>query len=199
MIILSLEKKARLEKMRPEAKDGRHPDHIKAVFLSSEDWDPLYIAQALHLTAETVRQHIRAYERHEKLTNASRGTEPKLDQMSKLALIQHLEIYLYLKMEGIRARVQEVYGASYSHQGMHNWLQRNGFSYQKPQGASAHADPETQAVFIPAYEDLKRTLPEDEPILFGDSVYPTMATKVTGSWIPRGKEHPILLSRSLNS
>jgi hypothetical protein len=110
--------------------------------------------------------------------------------------IQHLESYLYLKMEGVRARVQEVYGTSYSHQEMHNWLQRNGFSYQKPQGASAHADPETQAVFIPAYEDLQRTLPEDEPFLFGDSVQPTMATKVTGSWIPRGKEHPILTTGS---
>ena len=111
--------------------------------------------------------------------------------MSELALIQHLESLLYLKMEDMRARVKEVYGASYSHQGMHNGLQRNGFSYKKPKGTSAKADPEKQAVFIPAYEDLQRTLPEDEPFLFGDSIQPTMGTKVTGGWIRRGKEPPI--------
>ena len=191
MIILSIEKKAPLEQMHPEAKDGRHRDRMKAVLLASEGWDPLSIAQALRLTEETVRQHIRAYERNEKLTNAYLGTKPNLDQMSELALIQHLKSPLYLKMEDIRAPVKEVYGASYSHQGMHNGLQRNGFSYQKPKGTPAKADPEKQAVFIAAYEDLKRTLPEDEPILFGDSVHPTMATKVTGGWIRRGKEHPI--------
>jgi len=64
MIILSAEKKAPLEQMHPESKDGRHRDRMKAVLLAFEGWDPLSIAQALRLTEETVRKHIRAYERN---------------------------------------------------------------------------------------------------------------------------------------
>ena len=131
-IILTSEKKAQLEQMHPEAKDGRHRDRIKGVLLASEGWNPLSIAQALRLTEETVRQHIRAYERNEKLTNAYRGTEPKLDQMSELALIQHLESHLYLKMEDIRARVKEVYGASYSHQGCTMGCSGTAFPIKSP-------------------------------------------------------------------
>ena len=89
------EKKAELERIHNKAKERRHADQIKAILLASEVWKPIDIPQDLRLTEETVRKHIRAYLRSEKLTNAYRGTEPKLDQMSELALIQHLESQLY--------------------------------------------------------------------------------------------------------
>ena len=69
---------------------------------------------------------------------------------------------------------------------MRCWLQKNKFSYKKPAGVPLKADPEKQAAFIQYYNTLMTTTPKDEPMLFGDSVHPTMATKVTYGWIRRG-------------
>ena len=33
-----------------------------------------------------------------------------------------------------------------------------------------------------------KTLPEDEPVEFGDSVHPTMATKISYEWIRKGTD-----------
>jgi transposase len=191
MITLDTDKKVELERMHREAKDGRHRDRIKAILLNSEGWEPAWIAQALRLTEETVCKHLRAYQRSEKLRNAYRGTEPKLDKVQETELILHLETNFYETMEAIRAHVNETYGVSYSHQGMHNWLKRHNFSYKKPKGTPAKANPEAQEEFKRNYEELKKKTPDDEPILFGDGVHPTQGTKVTGGWIRKGKDRAI--------
>ena len=191
MFILTDEKKALLERMHGEAKERRHADRIKAVLLTAEGWHPSQIAQALRLTEETVRKHIQAYVRSEKLTNAYKGTEPKLSKDQETALIEHLESQLYRTMEEIRDHVRKTYGVSYSHQGMNNWLHRHGFSYKKPKGIPAKADPVKQAEFIEIYQKLKATIPADEPILFGDSVHPTQSTQMTEGWIRCGKNFVI--------
>jgi len=126
-IILTSEKEAELEGMHNKFLSLRHANRIKEIFLVSEGWQPVSIAQAFRLTEETVRKHIRAYLRSEKLTNAYKGTEPRLDKGQETELIQHLESRLYPKMEYIRASVAEVYGFFCSHQGMHNGPHRNGF------------------------------------------------------------------------
>lgn len=69
---------------------------------------------------------------------------------------------------------------------MTSWLKNNGFSFIKPHGIPAKADPEKQKEFIIEYEKLKAENPADEPILFGDAVHPTMATKTTYGWIKKG-------------
>ena len=74
---------------------------------------------------------------------------------------------------------------------MNKWLHRQKFSYKKPQGKPSKADPEKQAQFIEYYEELLNTLPEDEPVEFGDGVHPTMATKVTYGWIRTGQTKTI--------
>ncbi len=51
---------------------------------------------------------------------------------------------------------------------MTSWLHRHKFSYKKPNGIPAKADPEKQAAFIKEYERLLNTIPEDEPIEFGN-------------------------------
>jgi hypothetical protein len=74
---------------------------------------------------------------------------------------------------------------------MRSWLQKNKFSYKKPAGVPLKADIKRQEAFIESYEELKKKTPEEEPILFGDGVHPTMATKITYGWIRRGSRKPI--------
>ncbi len=63
--------------------------------------------------------------------------------------------------------------------------------YKKPKGFPAKANEESQAKFIKDYNTLMKTTPENEPILFGDSVHPTQTTVLSYGWIRRGKEHHI--------
>ena len=52
-------------------------------------------------------------------------------------------------------------------------LHRLGMEHRKPKAVSRKLDPEKQAAFIKAYEDLLNHLADDEAVLFGDAVHPT--------------------------
>jgi len=111
-------------------------------------------------------------------------------------LIAHLENISYMNVREICAHVVEIYGISYTIQGMTSWLHAHDFSFKKPAATPAKADPAKQEAFIQAYNTLLKTTPEDEPILFGDGVHPTMATKVTYGWIRTGRRKPIATTAS---
>lgn len=74
---------------------------------------------------------------------------------------------------------------------MRSWMGHHGFVYKKSKGIQAKADEAAQAAFIKTYSTILNTTPEDEPVLFGDSVHSTQATTFSCGWIRRGKEHYI--------
>jgi transposase len=143
-----------------------------------------------------VQDHINDFKEDKKLKPENGGSESHLnpDQTSKL--INHLEVNTYLKVGHICAYVEQTYGVKFTGSGMTKWLERNNFSYKKPKGTPAKADPEKQAEFIRYYEDLLNTLPEDEPVEFADAVHPTMATKITYGWIRKGSDKLIATTAS---
>ena len=55
-------------------------------------------------------------------------------------------------------------------------------------------DPDKQAAFIKAYENLLNQLGDDEAVLFGDAVHPTHAVRPVGCWAP--KEMAVAVSQS---
>ena len=65
------------------------------------------------------------------------------------------------------------------------------FSYKQPKDVPHKFDEQKQAAFIEEYERLRDSVPDDEPILFMDAVYPTQATKVSSGWIRKGVDKPI--------
>lgn len=188
-IDLSSEQKAALEKHHKKERDGRIRDRIKAVLLCNEGWTQVQIAQALRVRIETIHNHLNDYVHDKKLKPENGGSETKLSKVESSEFIKHLEQNTYLKVSEICAYVSKTYGVEYSVPGMTKWLYAHGFSYKKPKGSPAKADREKQAAFINYYENLLKTTPEDEPVLFGDGVHPTMATKISYGWIRKGKEH----------
>lgn len=102
-------------------------------------------------------------------------------------LVKHIEESLYLDSKNIRNYVEQKYGVKYSSSGILTWLHNNGFSYKKPDRIPAKADKVKQAEFIREYKELKSNLTEEDVILFGDGVHPSMETKVTYGWIRTGK------------
>ncbi len=192
-IELTIKEKEELESQYSKERDRRVADRIKAVLLNAEGWTQKQIAQALRIRYETVQDHLNDYRKNKKLKGENGGSESHLPLQQTVELIQHLEVNTYLKVEHICAYVQHVYGVGFTVSGMTKWLTRNKFSFKKPKGTPAKADPDKQATFIKYYEDLMNTLPEDEPVEFLDAVHPTMATKITYGWIRQGKKNDKLI------
>ena len=151
---LSSEEKQALEKQHKRERDRRVADRIKAVLLNAEGWSQIQIAQALRIHADTVHDHLEDYKKSKKLKPENGGSQSLLTQEQTTHLIQRLEMHTYTKASEICAYVQETWGIAFSVSGITKWLRHNNFSYKKPHGVPAKADPEKQAGFIEYYENL---------------------------------------------
>ena len=165
-------------------RDRRVCDRIKAVLLYDKGWTYQMISEALLLDDQTVGNYVKAYREYGKLKHESGGSSGKLTQKESQELVKHLELILYLHIKDICAYVKETYTVA----GMQSWMHRQGFVYKSPKGIPAKATVELQEKFIKDYGILMNTTPEDEPVLFGDCVHPTQATKLSRGWIKKGKE-----------
>ena len=190
---LSAAKIDELKKRHRTEKSGEVRDRIKAVILRDKSWGEEKIAEALLIHIDTVKRHLKDYHELEKqkLKSESGGSESKLNNVQKAELLAHLESCTYTKAEDICAYVKANYNIIYTVAGMTSWLGANGFSYKKPKKTPLKAEPEKQKAFIEYYQDLKKNTGTDEPILFGDSVHPTMETKVAYGWIKTGSDKAI--------
>jgi transposase len=190
-IELSLQEKADLERQHKRERDGRIKDRIKAVLLDAEGWSPHQIAQALRVHVDTIQNHLEDYRTLKKLKPLNGGSRELLTALQGAELVAHLESHTSTSVGEICDHVLKTYGVRLSIPGMTQWLHRQGFSYKKPAPRPAKADPEKQAAFVAFYQRLQKTTPQEEPILFGDGVHPTMATKVAYGWIRKGVRKPI--------
>ena len=195
-IELTIKEKEELELQHSKERDRRVADRIKAVLLNAEGWTQKQIAQALRIRYETVQDHLNDYQNSKKLKPENGGSQSHLNSFQTSELIKHLEDNTYLRAELICAYVEHTFGVHFTASGMTKWLQRNNFSYKKPKGTPAKADPAKQAEFIRHYEDLLNTILEDEPVEFVDAVHPTMATKITYGWIRKGQDKLISTTAS---
>jgi len=195
-IEVTIKEKEELESQHRKERDRRVADRIKAVLLTAEGWTQKQIAQALRIRYETVQDHLNDYHNCKKLKPENGGSQSHLNSLQTLELIKHLEDNTYFRAELICAYVEHTFGVYFTASGMTKWLMRNNFSYKKPKGTPAKADPEKQAEFIRYYEDLLNTILEDEPVEFVDAVHPTMATKITYGWIRKGQDKLISTTAS---
>jgi transposase len=190
-IILTPLEKEDLEKQHRRERDGRVRDRIKAVLLNAEGWSQQQIAQALRIHYETIHDHLNDYVNSKKLKPANGGSKSNLTEEQTKTVITHLEAHTYQTVAEIVAYIQQTYEVKFTTSGLTKWMHAHGFSYKKPKGTPAKADPEKQAAFIKYYENLLNVTPANEPIEFGDGVHPTMATKITSGWIRTGTNKPI--------
>lgn len=182
----------RLESQHKYERDGRVRDRIKAVLLYDKGWSYRKIAEALFITPEATRQHTLDYEAIRKLAPENGGSSSKLNKAQEKFLLDHLQDQTYLYAKDIVAFVWEQFEVNYTVSGMTQWLQNHDFSYKKPAVVTGKADKEAQQAWIEFYEELKRSLTENETICFMDGVHPTHNVKPAYGWIQKGKGKEIL-------
>jgi transposase len=189
---LTEEETALLKRRHKTERSGDVRDRIKAVILSDKGWSEKRIAEALLIHLDTVQRHLKDYhDSQQKLKGESGGSESKLNETQTSELLAYLDEHSYTKAQDIGEYIKVQYQMTYTVSGITSWLKAHKFSYKKPKVTPLKADPEAQKAFIEYYENLKSNTPEDEPILFGDSVHPTMATKVSYGWIRTASDKAI--------
>jgi len=190
-ITLSPEEKIELELLHSQQKDRRLADKIKSVLLRSEGWSLSKIAQAMRLGNDTIGKHITEYLAGEGFEYKYRGSNERLSDEQSSELCSHLQDSLYEEVIQIVSYVKITYSIEYSVSGMTDWLHKHKFSYKMPKGSPSKADTDEQIAFVDKYEQLKASLPKDEPLLFIDGVHPTMQSKTVCGWIKTGSEKSI--------
>src|SRR5437868_6219839 len=183
---LSNSERNRLILQHKRERDKRICDRIKAVLLYDKGWTLMQIAEALLLSDDAIRQHIKEYRESQKLIPESGGSVEKLTPEQSKKLVHHLQTYTYLYIKDIVAYVNVVYKISYSVAGMRSWLKRNEFSYKKPSLVPGKANEAQQKEWIAEYDKLKAGLSPEETICFMDGVHPTHNTQLAYGWIKKG-------------
>jgi transposase len=187
--ILSPLQRSSLLALHRKERDGRVRDRIKAVLLYDDGWPPSKIAQALLIEESTVRDHIKVYQKEERLTPDYKGSQPTLTAEESKVLSDHLESRVYVKIKDIQAYVKGTFHKEMGISTLYSWLTSNGFSYKKPKIVPKNADPIKQQEFIELYNKIMNEAAlEGEPVLFGDSVHPSQQTRPAYGWIKRGKD-----------
>jgi transposase len=191
--ILTAEERTNLLVRHRRERDGRVRDRIKAVLLRDDGLSYGEIARVLFLTDEGVRQQVEDYlKENGKLTPENGGSVARLSDEQIQNLEAHLEEKIYTRTCDIVEYAFTTFGVHYSVRGMTRWLKQHGFTYHKPVGVPAKADGEAQRTWIAWYEGLKKSLRDNEKILFMDGVHPTHAVRFACGWIKKGvrKEIP---------
>ncbi|SET62205.1 Transposase [Thorsellia anophelis DSM 18579] len=186
-IPLTDKEKSELLHQHAKTRDKRVCDRIKAVIHASNGWSVREISTALLISEASVLRHIQDYLNEKKLKPENGGSESKLTPEQTRALIHHLTETTYVYNHQIIAHVKATFGVQYTVPGMHKWLKAHGFTYKKPKGLPAKANPEAQQHFIEHYTALKSNHP-NEVILFMDAVHPTQGTKLSYGWIKKGTD-----------
>ncbi|WP_341754433.1 IS630 family transposase [Candidatus Tisiphia endosymbiont of Dioctria rufipes] len=185
--ILTSEQRTVLKSRHGNERDRRVCDRIKAVLLYDKGWSYGEIAEALLLSEEAIRKHVRDYQKFNKLETANGGSASKLSELEEKELIEHLEVCNYVYAKDISNYIEKKYGVAYTIAGVIKLLRRLGFVYKKPKIVPGKLDIDKQELFKLEYSLLKGNLKAKEAIYFMDSVHPQYQTKARYGWIRKNQ------------
>jgi transposase len=184
------------------ARDGsaahRLARRANALVLLDDGMSCAVIAKVLFLDDDTIRTWHRLYEEDGIEGLASFGYEGSACRLSE-AQQDRLKAWITEALprttREIGAWIEQECGIDYQgRSGLIALLHRLGMEHRKPKAVSRKLDPDKQAAFIKAYEDLLNHLDADEAVLFGDAVHPTHAVRPVGCWAP--KDTPVAVAQT---
>ena len=156
------------------------------------------IAKVLLLDDDTIRTWYRLYEEDgiEGLTSFDyEGGACRLSEEQQDKLKAWITETLPRTTREVGAWIEKECGIEYQgRSGLIALLHRLGMEHRKPKTVSRKLDPEKQAAFIKAYEELLNQQNADEAVLFADAVHPTHAVRPVGCWAP--KDTPIAVAQT---
>ena len=150
-------------------------DRIKAILLLNEGCDYEEVGRILMLDDGTIRRYEQQFEKvgiDGLIECRYFGSKGLLTKMQEIGLITHLKNHTYQTVKEICLYAIKHYRQSYSIEGMTHLLHRLGFVYKKTKRFPGKLNPEKQAEFTQAYQELKTQKHKQDRIYFLDSTHP---------------------------
>ena len=184
------------------ARDGsavhRLARRANALVLLDDGMSCAAVAKVLLLDDGTVRTWHRLYQEDGIEGLASFGHEGSACQLSdeqQDRLTAWITETLPRTTHEVGAWIEKEFGIEYQgRSGLLALLHRLAMEHRKPKPVSRKLDPEKQAAFIRAYEDLLNHMDADEAVMFADAVHPTHAVRPVGCWAP--KDIPVAVAQT---
>lgn len=180
--ILTPEQITELRTKHRAERDRRVADRIKAVLLYDMGWSYGNIAQALLLSDEAIKKHIKDFVEAQKLKPTNGGSQSKLTDAQKAELKEHIDCNGYTEARMIKQHIEAKYLIKYTVNGTIKLLHQLGFVYKKPKLVPGKLDRAKQEEFISLYNELKANLKASEAIYFMDSVHPQYQARSKYGW-----------------
>ena len=139
-------------------------------------WSYEQIAEALLLSDEAIKKHIKDFEAIQKLKPTNGGSKSKLTDSQKAELKAHIDATGYTEAREVRIYIESKYQIKYTLNGTIKLLHSLGFVYKKPKLVPGKLDKERQEVLIKQYNELKAGLKESEALYFMDGVHPLITS-----------------------
>lgn len=168
-------------------RERKFADRIRVILLIDDGQKYTDIAKFLFLDVKTIQNWKRRYEEGgvEKLVNDHyMGRVGLLNTEQINHLEKSLETKIFATTRRVITFVEKEFGIAYTVGGITSLLHRLGFSYKKPKGRPAKANPEDQKTFLNRYRGVKA----HGPVYFADSTHPMLNPILASAWIKKGEE-----------
>jgi transposase len=175
-----------LEKMHRKEANRKKADRLKAILGADDGKSHAEIAEIIRVDEATVRRHVDDYIASKKKSNDSGGSGGKLTLEQKLDFQGKLASGHVPNVAKAMAMAFEFYGVAYSASGMTDLLHSMNFSYKKPEGLPAKADPSEQEKWLEDFMLFLMARPSNEPAFYFDAFHPAMTTKIGYGWSLKG-------------
>ena len=183
------DRKDLVELARDGSAEHRLGRRANALVLLDDGWSCESVANAFLLDDDTIRTWYRLF-RDEGVEGLAgfgyEGSVCRLSAEQQDALKSWVAVTLPRNTRAVGAWIEREFNISYQgRSGLVALLNRLGMEHRKPKSVSSKLDVAAQQDFIDAYQNLLKTLPDDEAILFGDAVHPTHEARPVGCWAPK--------------
>lgn len=183
------DRKDLVELARDGSAEHRLGRRANALVLLDEGWSCESVGKALLLDDDTIRTWYRLFREDGVEGLAGFGYEGSachLTAAQQDSLKTWVGATLPRTTREVGAWIDREFGVSYQgRSGLVGLLHRLGMEHRKPKAVSSKLDEATQRGFIETYQELRKTLPDDETILFADAVHPTHEARPVGCWAPK--------------
>jgi len=178
-----------LKKFHKTLKQKHEAYRVNAVILLGTGYTPSQVAEILLISEGSVRTYwkdFKQFGKEELIKRDYTGRESFLTEEQKQELSQHLEDNLYERTQDIQRYIEQKYKVKYSRSGLTDLLHRLDFTYHKPKPVPSEFDPHKQQLFLRKYRRIRKTMDENDVMLFADAFHPTYNSIASRGWIKRG-------------
>jgi len=181
-----------LEQLARTVKDAKTQKRILAILALGDGYSVREVSKLFLLDEDTITKWRNRYRKRQLfsdwLATHYQRYNGKLTREQQCELEHYVETAVVTDAKEVVAFIKERFAVDYTIDGVTKLLHRLGFVYKQTTLVPGKLDEAAQKAWLKGYEKLKKKLPENEVILFGDGVHPSHNVHAAKAWIKKGEQ-----------